>query len=179
MDVKSITVNAVEMLAARNMQGAGFPAASQVQVQVQNSDAFGPEYEVNISREGRKLSRQQTTQAEKNVQSAQDTAAESNPVRLQEERKGLRETLTDMYRNNGFTDEELLERVNNTYQEICRRAQGGIQFSQNKPSEEAMAAMKELAQKAVKLEDITIDPSRARDLIQEAKAAGTYQEYKA
>lgn len=90
--------------------------------------------------------------------------------------KGLRETLTDMYRNNGFTDEELLERVNNTYQEICQRAQGGIQFSQNKPSEEAMAAMKELTQKAVKFEDVVIDPSRARDLMQ---AAQEYQEYKA
>ncbi len=42
-------------------------------------------------------------------------------------------------------------------------------------SEEAMAAVKELAQKAVKLEDVVIDLFRARDLIQ---AAQEYQEYK-
>lgn len=51
-----------------------------------------------------------------------------------------------------------------------------LQFSQNESSEEAMEALNELAQKAVKLEDVVIDPSRAQDLIQ---AAQDYQEYKA
>lgn len=51
-----------------------------------------------------------------------------------------------------------------------------LEFSQNESSEEAMEALNELAQKAVKLEDVVIDPSRAQDLIQ---AAQDYQEYKA
>lgn len=170
MQVKPITVNAAEMMVERqSILGNG------LQVQTEINNMLAPECKVTISQEGRSLSRQQTAYTETSAQSTYKAAAENNQLCRQKERKGLRESLTEMYRRNGFTGEELLKRVNDTYQEIYRRAQGGIQFSMNESSDEAMAAVKELAQKARRVEDIRVDPSGVRDLIQ---AAQEYQEYK-
>lgn len=169
MQVKTITVNAANLAAAgreipaaagRKIPAAGLPAVNQEQ-QAGRKNVFGPECEVAISREGRSLSRQQAA------------ARSSQPYPPQKQFHDLREALTEMYRGNGFTGEELLERVEDTYQELHRRAQGGIQFSLKEPTDEETAAMKELAQKAVKVEDTGIDPSRAQDLLQAAQA---YQE---
>lgn len=132
---------------------------------------------MTISEEGKKRSRQQTADMETNVRSTQRAAAKtSQSYPPQKQFNNLWESLTEMYKWNGFTGDELLERVNSTYEEIQRRAQGGIQFSVNEASEEAIAAVEELAQKAGKVENITVDPSQVRDLIQ---AAQEYQEYKA
>lgn len=168
MQIKTITVNAAGLSATgRGIQGTGLLGMNQVQTEINNM--FAPECKVTISEEGRKRSRQQTAYTETSAQSTYKAAAESNQLCQQEERKGLRESLTEMYQRNGFTGEELLKRVNDTYQEIYRRAQGGIQFSMRESSEEAMAAVKELAQKARKVEDIMVDPSEVRDIIQAAQ----------
>lgn len=176
MQVKTITVNAAGLAAARRgMPGTGLLGVNQQQTEANSMPV--PECKVTISEEGRKRSRQQTAYTETSAQSMQKEAAKSSPsYPPQKQFKDLREALTEMYTWNGFTGDELIERVNNMYEEIYRRAQGGIQFSVNESSDEAMAAVKELAQKAGKVEDIIADPSRARDLIQ---AAQEHQEYKA
>lgn len=171
MQIKAITVNAAEMMAERQ----SILDNNGLQVQPESSHMFAPECKVTISQEGRYLSRQQTDQSEKDIRNTRNAAAERNPA-YQQERKGLKETLTEMYRESGFTGDELLERVNSTYEEIQRHAQGGIQFSLNESSKEAMAAAQELAQKAIKVEDVVIDPSKARNLM---LAAQEYQEHKA
>lgn len=178
MQVKTITVNAAEIMTemVAERQGA---LRNSPQVQAAKEHTFAPECRVTISQEGKKRSRQQKayaeTSAETSARSPQKSAGSSRSYLPQKQYTNLREALTEMYKWNGFTGDELLERVNSTYEEIQRRAQGGIQFSVNEPSEEAKAAMEELAQKALKAEDIAIDPSRAQDLIQ---AAQEYQEYK-
>lgn len=176
MQVKTITVNTAGLAAAgRGIQGTGLLGMNQVQTEANNM--LVPECKVTISEEGRKLSRQQTAYTETSAQSTQKAAAKSSQSYLpQKQFNDLREALTEMYMWNGYTGDELIERVNNMYEEIYRRAQGGIQFSVNESSDEAIAAVKELAQKAGKVEDIIAGPSRARDLIQ---AAQEYQEYKA
>lgn len=176
MQIKTITVNAADLTAAgRGIQGTGLPGINQVQT-VHNS-MFAPECKVTISQEGRSLSKQQqqTVQAEKDVRSTRSVATESTQSRRQEGTNGLRENLTEMFQEIGLSGQKLLDRVNEVYDKMCRPSHGDLQFSLDEPTEEAMAAMKELAQKAVKVEDIMIDPSRARDLIQ---AAQEYQEYK-
>lgn len=179
MQVKTITVNAAEMMTEMLAERQGV-LGNSTQVQVETDHMFEPECRVTISEEGRKRSRQKAVcaeaSAETNVRSTQKAAAKSSrSYPPQKQFTDLREALTEMYRKNGFTGEELTDRVNIMYEETYRRAQGGIQFSLNEPTDEAKAAMEELAQKAVKVEDIAIDPSRAQDLIQ---AAQEYREYK-
>ncbi|MCM1192239.1 MAG: hypothetical protein NC123_12805 [Butyrivibrio sp.] len=164
MQVKAITVNAAEMMTERqSIPGNG------IQAQAESNYMFAPECKVTISREGRNLSRQQMAQAESNVQSTKSVAVESNPLSKQEETKGLRENLMEMFREIGLSGQNLLDRVDEVYSKMCRPSHGDLQFSLNESSEEAMAAVKELAQKAGKVEDITVDPSRAKDLIQAAQ----------
>lgn len=164
MQVKTITVNAAEMMAERqSIPGNG------LQVQVKNDHMFAPECKVTISREGRNLSRQQMAQAESNIQSTKSVAAESAPSSKREGTKGLRENLMEMFQEIGLSGQNLLDRVEEVYSKMCRPSHGDLQLSRNESSEEAMAAVKELAQKAVKLEDVVIDPSRARDLMQAAQ----------
>ena len=173
MKVEAITVNAAEMMAERqSIPGNG------LQVQAESNPMFAPECKVTISREGRNLSRQRMVQAESNVQNTKSAVAESNPsaIRGEMKMKDLREVLMEMFQETGLSGQNLLDRVDEVYNNMYRPPHGDLQFSQNESSEEAMEALKELAQKAVKLEDVVIDHSRAQDLIQ---AAQDYQEYKA
>lgn len=171
MQVKPITVNAAEMMVERqSILGNGLP------VPTESNHMFAPECKVTISQEGRNLSIQQMAQAESNVKNTKSVAAESNPLNKQEGVKGLRENLMEMFQEIGLSGQNLLDRVDEVYGKMCRPSHGDLQFSLNESSEEAMAAVKELAQKAVKLEDVVIDPSRARDLTQEMQQ---FQEYKA
>lgn len=171
MQIKPITVNAAEMMVERqSILGNGFP------MQTESNHMFAPECKITISQEGRNLSRQQMAQAESNVQNTNSVAAESNLLNNQDGVKGLRENLMEMFQEIGLSGQNLLDRVDEVYGKMCRPSHGDLQFSLNESSEEAMAAVKELAQKAVRLEDIVIDPFRARDLM---RAAQEYQEYKA
>ncbi len=173
MQVKTITVNAADLAAAgRGIPTVGLPGVNGEQAGRKN--VFGPECEVTISREGRNLSRHTETSTETNPRSTQKAAAKGSQSYLpQKQFNNLRDALTEMYRGNGFTGEELLERVEATYQEIQKRAQGGIQFSLKKPTDEETAAMNELARKSIRVEDVTVDSCGARDLRQAAQA---YQE---
>lgn len=174
MQVNTITVNAADLAAGQGIQGAGLSGIKQVQAE--SNYMFAPECKVTISQEGRNLSRQQTAQAESNVQNVKSAAADSNSLNKQEGVKGLRENLMEMFQEIGLSGQNLLDRVDEVYGKMCRPSHGDLQFSLNESSEEAMAAVKELAQKAVRLEDVAIDPSGARDLMQ---AAQECQEYKA
>ena len=166
MQIKTINVNAAGLMSAgQGIQGA----RNQMQPP---ASMFGPECRVTISKEGRDLSRQQTVSAEKETGSV---AARSSQPRRQEGTKGLLESLTEMYLESGFTGEELFERVKSTYEEIQKRAQGGIQFSSEEFTEESKAALENMTQEMVNVHDIKVDPSRAQDLIQ---AAQEYYEFK-
>ena len=176
MQVKTITVNATGMATAgRGIQGTGFPVVNQESAE--NNSMFGPECKVTISQEGRNLSKQQTVCAETSTRSNGSAAAESGQTYRQGEPKGLYDSLTEMYQEIGFTGQQLLDRVNQLYDEIYRRSQGGIQFSRNEPTEEDLAATNELIQKMRKVEDIKVDPSKAQDIIEVAQENGEYGEY--
>lgn len=102
MQIKAITVNAAGTMAAeRGLQGAGSPGAAQMQTE--SSKGFGPECRVTISKEGKKLSRRQTAQAEKGAQGTQSVREERRLLRQQEEaelakeiREGYRERLNEI-----------------------------------------------------------------------------------
>lgn len=175
MQVKTITVSAAGLASAgQGFQGAGLSDIKQVQAQSNNM--FAPECRVTISQEGRNLSRKQIAQAETDLQSARSAAAEGNSLRRQEGMRNLREILMETFQEMGYSGQKLIDRVNEVYDNMCRPSHGDLQFSLNEPTEEAMAAVKELAQKGVGVEDIMIGSSRAQDLMQ---AAQEYQEYKA
>lgn len=102
MQVKAITVNAAGLTAAgQGIQGNGLLGTNQSQAE--NSNTFGPECKVMISREGKNLSRHQTAQAETNVRGAQSAKDERTLLRQQEEaerakeiREGYREKLNEI-----------------------------------------------------------------------------------
>lgn len=176
MQVRTITVNASNLTTAgRGIQGTGFPVVNQEPAG--NNSMFGPECKVTISQEGRNLSKQQTVCAETSTRSNGSAAAESGQPYRQGEPKGLYDSLMEMYQEIGFTGQQLLDRVNQLYDEIYRRSQGGIQFSLNEHTEEEFAAANELIQNMKKVEDIKVDSSEAQDLLQAAQENGTYGEY--
>lgn len=92
------------------MQGVGAPAARQVQVQ--NGDVFGPECQVNISREGKKLSRQHT--ADKSTQSAADVKMEKTLLRLQQETEQDKD-IKDGYRRQLDEIDREINALNSSY----------------------------------------------------------------
>ncbi len=176
MQVKTITVNAAGMATAgRGIQGTGFPVVNQESAE--NNSMFGPECKVTISQEGRNLSRQQTVREEKDVLGAQGVVAESNQLNRQGEAKGLRDTLMEMFEEIGYKGQQLLDRVNDVYDNMCRPSHGDLQLSLNEPTEEDLAASNELIQKMRKVEDIKVDPSKAQDIIEVAQENGEYGEY--
>lgn len=192
MDVKSITVNAAETLVARSMQGNVFPAADHVQVQVTDSNTFGPEYEVNISREGRKLSRQaeqtkaaeQSTQGGRRIQSGQMEAPSFEKDKMMSD--PLMTQLIASWAGYGYTEDEIQKLAEIDYKDIRTRqyeayTQQGIKLDYQEVTEEELAELKSMAQKSKEnLANFThpnVDPSNVKDLIEEAKAAGTYWEY--
>lgn len=84
MQIRAITVNAAGAMAAeRGFQGNG--ASGVNQVKAENSNVFGPEYKVTISREGKNLSRRQTAQASTGVQDIRTVRKERALLRLQED----------------------------------------------------------------------------------------------
>lgn len=78
MQIRGITANTAGMAAGRSIQG------EQPRVQAANN-LFGAECRVTISREGRRLSRQQAAHTEKGVRSVQSVKAERMLLRRQEE----------------------------------------------------------------------------------------------
>lgn len=176
MQVRTITVNASNLTTAgRGIQGTGFPVVNQEPTG--NNSMFGPECKVTISQEGRNLSKQQTVCAETSTRSNGSAAAESGQSCLQGERKGLYDTLTEMFQEIGYTGQQLLDRVNEVYNNMCRPPHGDLQFSLKEPTEEDFAAANELIQNMKKVEDIKVDSSEEQDLLQAAQENGTYGEY--
>lgn len=99
MQVKAITVNGTNMMpAGRNVQKKGHPTE-------QESKMFGPEYRVTISKEGKNLSRQQGTQAEKETGGV---SMEKMMLRRQEEEEYYEKM------KNGYLEElkEIDEKIN-------------------------------------------------------------------
>lgn len=144
MQIKAITVNAVNTTALQNDQRND----SLAQV---NNNMFIPRYKVTISKEGKKLSSQQ---AEQSQRSAQDAAVRRNMLRRDEESEqnekitdGYREQLKNIQReinslNRSFKTEAVKETIEKE-QEVLRdmREQRQTQLEENQRRAEEARAM--------------------------------------
>lgn len=104
MQIKPITVNAVNTTVAQNVQRNGAPA------QVYNN-IFTPQCKVTISKEGKKLSRQQSEQPQG---SAQDAAVKRMMLRRNEESE-QNEKITDGYREQLQDIEKQINSLNRSW----------------------------------------------------------------
>lgn len=147
MQIKAITVNAVNTTAAQNVQRNDIPAQT-------GNNMFTLQCKVTISKEGKKLSRQQTEQPQGN---AQDAAVKRIMLRRNEESEqsekiadGYREQLQDIEKyisslNGSFrtkADKETIEKE----QEVLRalREQKQAQLEENQRRAEEARALAEM-----------------------------------
>ncbi len=145
MQIRLITVNAAGLAQERGIQGY----MPQVQPE---KNGFGPECRVTISRAGKALSHQQTArQAEKRTQGTQNVEAGKTLTSQQEEYAGLKKSIEDMFKKDGYCGDELRERTESFY-ELFRSTNpfhGGIQqIMAEDPTEEELAAMNERARQS-------------------------------
>lgn len=96
MQIKAITVNAADTaVAGHGIQGNGALDANQAKTE--NSNVFGPEYKVTISREGKLLSRRQAAQEEAGTRNGQNVREERKQLHQQEQAE-LAKEIRDGYR---------------------------------------------------------------------------------
>lgn len=156
MQIRAITVNAVDRAAERNSQG------SRPQAQPGNN-MFGAECRVTISKEGRKLSRQQAAQTEKSTPSVK---AERMLLRQQREselnediKNGYREKLTEIEKtigslNSSFHKKKDMEETIEKEQEVRRAMRDQKQFQMEENQRRAKEAQQMAARSAGYQEDI-------------------------
>lgn len=116
MQIKAITVNAADTAAAgHGIQGDG--ALGVNQAKAENSNVFGPEYKVTISREGKLLSRRQTTQEEAGARNGQNVREERKQLHQQEQVE-LAKEIRDGYREELAAIEKQISDFNRSYGRI-------------------------------------------------------------
>lgn len=111
MQIRSITVNAAGMAAEKGLQGNTSSGTNHVQAE---KNIFGAECRVTISREGKKLSRQQTARAEKSTQNPQSVKKERMLLRQQEQAE-LSKEIRDGYREDLNEIDKQITEYNNSY----------------------------------------------------------------
>ena len=104
MQIKAITVNTGNTTAVQNVQGISAPAQAA-------NNMFSPRYKVTISKEGKKLSKQQTEQQQGN---AQDAAVKRMMLRRNEESEQS-EKITDGYREQLKDIEKQISSLNRSF----------------------------------------------------------------
>ncbi|MCM1191076.1 MAG: hypothetical protein NC123_04710 [Butyrivibrio sp.] len=199
MQVESIMINAAGLAAGQVMQGNSLSGIRQAQAE--DSDRFGPECRVTISREGRSLSRQQAAQAETESGSTRSVREERKLLRQQEAaeldkeiRDGYREKLNEIDKQiteyntsyNGkmemrkvIYDAELMEKTLDEERELREAMQSQKQFQTEEGQRRAREAQ-QLAMQAAQYKE-EVDENN-RDLLtllktmEEAEKAENEQE---
>ena len=144
MQIKGLTVNAAGMMPA----GAGIQEKKN---QMRSAGGmFGPECRVTISREGRKLSRQQTVRSE--TGNAQSVREERMLLRQQEEadlaaeiREGYREELNEI--------DEQIKALNASYASWEEEMRGDLEFQESRLGRTMNETVKELKSLKESLEE--------------------------
>lgn len=116
MQIRSITVNAAGMAAEKGLQGNISSGTNHVQAE---KNMFGAECRVTISREGKKLSRQQAAQTEKATPNTQSVKEERKLLRQQEQAR-LSKEIRDGYRENLNEIDRQITEYNNSYARFDR-----------------------------------------------------------
>lgn len=116
MQIRSITVNATGMVAEKGLQGNISSGTNHVQAE---KNMFGAECRVTISREGKKLSRQQAAQTEKATPNTQSVKEERKLLRQQEQAR-LSKEIRDGYRENLNEIDRQITEYNNSYARFDR-----------------------------------------------------------
>lgn len=161
MQIRAITVNAAGMAPERSIQG------NRNQAQPEDN-VFGAECKVTISREGKKLSRQQTAQTEKSAQGTQNTQSvkvERMLLRRQEESEQSKK-IRDGYREELKEIEDKISELNRSYP------------SQNKVGREVLEKEQEVlrAMRNQKQAQMEQNQKRAKEARQMAMQSSEYQE---
>lgn len=116
MQIKAITVNAADTaVAGHGIQGNGALDANQAQTE--NSNVFGPEYKVTISREGKLLSRRQTAREEEGTRNGENVREERKQLHQQEQAE-LAKEIRDGYREELAAIEKQISDYNRSYGRI-------------------------------------------------------------
>ena len=140
MQIRAITVNAINTTAAQNVQRNGSPTQT-------GNSMFAPQCRVTISKEGKRLSRQQTEEPQGN---AQDAAVKRIILRRSEEseqseriKDGYREQLQDIEKyisslNGSFTtkaDQETIEKEQEVLRALREQKQAQMEENQRRAEE--------------------------------------------
>ena len=154
MQIRPITVNAVTTTVAQNVERNGTPAQT-------GNNMFTPQCKVTISREGKRLSRQQAEQPQGN---AQDVAVKRMMLRWNEESEQS-EKITDGYREQLQDIEKYISSLNSSFK---TEADGET----IEKEQEVLRALRE--QKQAQLEENQRRAQEARELAETYSAK--YQE---
>ncbi len=164
MQVRAITVNAVDLASGRNLPG------NRPQAQP-GDNGFGPQCRVTISQEGRNLSRQQTARTEKGTQSVKE---ERMLLRRQEEaeqdqkwKEGYREKLGEIDKqisdlNSSYHTKKDKDETIEKQQQVLRAMRNQKQFQMEENQRRAKEAQQMAMQSAGYQEEIDEDN---RDLL--------------
>ena len=144
MQIRAITVNAINTTAAQNVQRNGSPTQT-------GNSMFAPQCRVTISKEGKRLSRQQTEQPQGN---AQDAAVKRIMLRRNEESEQS-EKITDGYREQLQDIEKYISSLNGSFK--TKADQETIEKEQ-----EVLRALRE--QKQAQMEENQRRAEEAREL---------------
>ena len=167
MQIRTITVNAAGNAIGNALGIGNLTAEGTIQGKIQQAasvdNAFGPHCRVTISKEGRRLSDQQTEKKEQPGQSAQSARMERELFRRQEEAEQNKHS-AEGYREQLEKIEKAMESLNHTY-----KAEADTDIIEKE--QEVLRAMRE--QKQTQMEE---NQKRAREAQQMAMQSAKYQE---